>query len=251
LVKKLNELGIRACGAVNLKRLNLPRCPLIELDGKKKEDRNSPLSKYKMKRMKSGDYFQYYSGNITYLVIKDKTLMKLLYNHIPGSSSLIRKMSNNEEKIVPLALHHYCTYARGVDVVNQLHYNYIIGRKSRRCWPRLVWWLLELCILNAFYLWKKHKEGKSHKKFRLLLIKQIFATYNSNVIISSINSSIMHSNTNEHQLAHSANRGDCSVCSSRSSKRVTTSFKCFSCNQFVCASYCYDFHRTIVICFQM
>jgi hypothetical protein len=45
LVKKLNDLGIKTCGSVNSKRLYLPKCPLVELDGKQKEDHNSPLSK--------------------------------------------------------------------------------------------------------------------------------------------------------------------------------------------------------------
>ena len=186
LVIKLNEMGIRICGAVKSNRTHLPECPQLEetINGKtrKVEDLSSPLSKVQLNKMKPGDYFQYHSGNITYLVVKDKTLMRLLYNHIPGSLMINRKLSNNQHKLLPLALHHYVNYARGVDVVNQLHYQYIIGRKTTRCWPRLVWWLLELCILNAFYLWQRHKQGKNHKKFRLLLIKEIFATYNPNAV---------------------------------------------------------------------
>jgi hypothetical protein len=91
--------------------------------------------------------------------------MKLLYNHIPGTFTIGREMVKKEVKIAPLVLQHYCTYARGVDIVNQLHYNYIFGKKSKRCWPRLVWWLLELCIINALYLWRKYHENGGHQEF--------------------------------------------------------------------------------------
>jgi hypothetical protein len=242
LVKRLNELGIRTCGAVKSQRKHLPKCPRVPCGNKTKEDPNSPLSKVKLKQMQPGDFFQFYSGNITYLVVKDKTLMKLLYNHIPGCCTIGREMVNKEVKMVPLALQHYCTYARGVDIINQLHYQYIIGRKSKRCWPRLVWWLLELCIINAFYLWKKYQEKGGHKKFRLLLIKQILYKYNS-TSVSSPTDTLELSNNIEHRLVLSSVERDCSVCSVRKSSRVQTQYMCISCNEYMCASTCYDMHR--------
>ncbi len=196
-----------------------------------------------MKRMKIGDYFQYHCGNITYAVVKDKTLMKLLYNHIPGTWTTNRKLSNNQEKILPLALHHYVNYARGVDVVNQLHYQYIMGRKSKRCWPRLVWWLLELCILNAFYLWKKNTGGKSHKKFRLSLIREIRDKYNLNTVLSSTDPLVHNRNTSEHQIVYSVTQSNCYICWNEEGKRKCSNFKCLSCCKFVCVSPCYDIHR--------
>ena len=33
--------------------------------------------------------------------------------------------------------------------------------------------LLELCILNALYLWRKKNSGLTHLDFRLALIKEI------------------------------------------------------------------------------
>ena len=243
LVLKLTTMGIRTCGAVKSSRKFLPKCPLIPSSKGTKEDPDSPLSKDKLKHMNAGDYFQYHSGNITYCVVKDKTIMKLLYNHIPGSCTIGREMVNKEVKQVPLALQHYCTYARGVDIVNQLHYNYIIGRKSKRCWPRLVWWLLELCIINAFYLWRKYHEKGSHKEFRLLVIKEILAKYNIDSVSSFSTSSVQDSNTLDHQLILSPLDGRCYVCWDQKGQRCSTRFKCLSCNRYVCASLCYDIHR--------
>jgi hypothetical protein len=142
-----------------------------------------------------------------------------------------------------MIIQHYCTYARGVDIINQLHYNYIIGRKSRRCWPRLVWWLLELCIINAFYLWKKQKQGKSHKKFRLLLIKEILATYNPNIVLSSSEAIVNIPNTFEHHIVLSPSQRRCNVCYSKGIRK-DTKFMCSSCNQYVCVTPCFDIHRS-------
>jgi hypothetical protein len=58
-------MGIGTCGAVSLKRKNLPKCPRIPSGKGTIEDQNSPLSKFHMKRMKPGDFFQLHSGNIT------------------------------------------------------------------------------------------------------------------------------------------------------------------------------------------
>jgi hypothetical protein len=52
LVKKLNEMGIRTCGAVKSQRKFLPKCPMIEYTEngklKKREDPSSPLSKVQL-----------------------------------------------------------------------------------------------------------------------------------------------------------------------------------------------------------
>jgi hypothetical protein len=144
-----------------------------------------------------------------------------------------------------MIIQHYCTYARGVDIINQLHYNYIIGRKSRRCWPRLVWWLLELCVINAFYLWKKHNVKKSHLDFRLALVREIQEKYIFNTVISSNESTLNNCNTIEHQLVHSPTQSNCYLCWNENGKRKCTNFKCLFCDKFVCVSPCYDIHRKI------
>ena len=243
LVRKLTELGIQTCGAVKSQQTNLSKCPKVTIGSKELEDPNSPLSKVKMRSMQAGEYFQYFCGNITYLVVKDKTLLKLLYNHIPGSYTIGRSMSTNEVKNVPLALHHYSAYARGVDIINQLHYNYIIGRRSKACWPRLVWWLLELCILNAFYLWKKKIARRTHLDFRLLLIKEILDQDNYNIPSPSTTPTVHSHSTLEHQIVHSATKSRCVACW-KNGRRKETNFKCISCNLFVCVTPCYDMHRT-------
>jgi hypothetical protein len=246
LVQKLNEMGIRTCGAVKSQRKFLPKCPMIEYTEngklKKREDPSSPLSKVQLAKMKPGDFIQYFSGNITYLLVKDKILMRLLYNHIPGSMKMNRTLSTGGDKSLPLALHHYVNYARGVDVVNQLHYQYIIGRKSKRCWPRLVWWLLELCIINAYYLWKKGNPKGSHMSFRIFLIKEILKTYPPNPPPSLSHPTQQIPHALDHQIVNTHTQGNCYLCWQEGS-RTATRFKCMSCDKYICVDPCYDMHR--------
>jgi hypothetical protein len=50
----------------------------------------------------------------------------------------------------------YHKWMRGVDVFSQRESYSRIGRKSRRSWPRLAWFLVDICVSNAFVLYKQH-----------------------------------------------------------------------------------------------
>src|SRR6185312_15055141 len=73
----------------------------------------------------------------------------------------------------PRAIRDYFYHARSVDVLSQLHYNYLIGRKARCCWPRLAWWLLDMCILNAFQLWSRGQQQPRQLDFREQLMHEL------------------------------------------------------------------------------
>jgi hypothetical protein len=72
--------------------------------------------------------------------------MWLLYNHCsPGESSSLQRWNDAGRNVqfgCPRAIHDYFYRARSVDVLSQLHYAYLPGRKAQRCWPRLAWWLI-------------------------------------------------------------------------------------------------------------
>jgi hypothetical protein len=67
-----------------------------------------------------------------------------------------------------------------VDQVDQLRSYYAVQRRGRRTWPALAWWLLDMCINNAYKLWcidNNVKPGALH--FREQLLVQIAAAYPS------------------------------------------------------------------------
>ena len=230
-----------------MNRVGLSKCPTRKTkQGKKVQDPTHPLSKAMLKKLKAGEFLQWYCGDMTFLLIKDNVLMKLLLQSHSWIKQVRRELSIGEKK-VPQALTDYATYARGVDVINQLHYNYIMGRKSTHCWPRLVWWLLELCILNAYWIWKWRKNNKkTHLDFRQLLMEEIIEKYHTIVQQASTGRNAHNTNnSDDHSLMHSDKQGRCSVCARTKNSPKWTKFKCL-CNKYVCAVPCYDVHRSLV-----
>jgi hypothetical protein len=83
--------------------------------------------------------------------------MWLLYNHCsPSETASFDRWNDAGRKVsvgCPRAIQDYFYGARSVDVLSQLHYAYLLGRKAMRSWPRLAWLLLDMCVINAFQLW--------------------------------------------------------------------------------------------------
>ena len=105
--------------------------------------------------------------------------MWVLSNHCsPYETASLDRWSDSGNKIsigCPHAIHDYFYHARSVNVLSQLHYAYFPGRKARRCWPRLAWWLLDMCIINAFKLWSVGQHQVSQLRFREELMHELMA----------------------------------------------------------------------------
>jgi hypothetical protein len=79
----------------------------------------------------------------------------------------------------------YSTWMRGVDLFSQRESYSRIGRKSRRSWPRLAWFLIDLAINNAYILYCDYaakQEGKlraaqSPVEFRRALMRALVGTF--------------------------------------------------------------------------
>ena len=70
----------------------------------------------------------------------------------------------------PQVVVEYHKWMRGVDVFSQRTSYSQPGRKSRRWWPRLAWFLIDMCISNARVLYTRHQRATSAKDFRLALM---------------------------------------------------------------------------------
>ena len=171
--------------------------------------------------------------------------MWMLYNHCsPREVASLDRWSEAGNKIsigCPKAIHDYFYHARSVDVINQLHYSYLIGRKARRCWPRLAWWLLDMCIINAFKLWSIGQHHPSQLDFREQLMCELVRQlpqgqrpHQSRGVAPQFTAP-----PTEHYPEQAAWERDCVECSSRSEKRVRTRLICHQCQQHLCPGYCY------------
>jgi transposase IS4-like protein len=233
LMNALAAKGIRMCGSVRSNRKGLPK-----IDSKA------------IKSLRQGEWIQRQSGDMTFTMWKDQQTMKLLYNHVsPNSVSSLNRWSDEGERIsigCPQAIHDYFYHARSVDVINQLHYNYLIGRKSRRCWPRLAWWLLDMCIINAFKLWSIGQLHPSQLDFREQLmhelITQLPAEQRPREHGAALKSA--HALASEHFIIHADTERDCKVCSHQPHDRKLTRLVCDACGVHLCMGNCFSVYHS-------
>ena len=150
LVASLFNVGIRVCGSVKRNRIGMPS--------------TAALPPAQLTAIPRGAHLQMQRGDVTLCAWRDKKLILLLtITLIPQLTTMQRW---GDDGVIyqlgcPQAIRDYFHHARAVDVINQLHYSYLPGRKSRKCWTRLVWWLIDICILNAFRLWQVQHPDES------------------------------------------------------------------------------------------
>ncbi len=153
LLHALAQRGIRLCGSVRSNRKGMPTIPLADI-----------------RALGRGEWMQRQKGDATVAVWRDQRAMWLLYNHSsPGETASLERWNDAGRKVsvgCPRAIRDYFYGARYVDVLSQLHYAYLPGRKAMRLWPRLAWWLLGMCVINAFQLWSKGQQHLGQLRFR-------------------------------------------------------------------------------------
>jgi Transposase IS4 len=232
LLDALKEKGIRLCGSVRKNRKGLPE-----------------IHEDDIKSLKRGEWLQRQKGDCAFAVWKDQTVMRVLYNHCsPTEVSSLERWGSSGNKIsigCPRAIQDYFFHSRSVDVLSQLHYAYLIGRKAERCWPRLAWWLVDVCILNAFKLWTLRQEKPSQLAFRISLMNELFDQYHSHRRASQ---AVAHPpkdipTAKDHYPENTNEKRDCIVCSHRPHHRVESRVICHVCKVHLCIGACFGHYH--------
>jgi hypothetical protein len=232
LVASLFNVGIRVCGSVKRNRIGMPSTAI--------------LTPEQLLAIPRGAHLQMQRGDLTLCAWRDKRLILLLYNHIdPNLLTTMQRWGDDAATYqlgCPQAIRDYFHHARAVDVINQLHYSYLPGRKSRKCWTRLVWWLIDICILNAFRLWQDLHPGESHLTFRMHLAQELMECLPADRrpqrgghVRPEAGALAMH----HYSLLVHEDR-DCVVCSKQSAHRKRTNYMCASCKQHMCLGACFS-----------
>jgi hypothetical protein len=122
--------------------------------------------------------------NMIATIWKDKKWVYLLSNfYDPHKVTHVLRKAKGEGKRVdiqcPEAVSEYQKYMRGVDVIDQLHSYYAPGRKSRKWWTCLVWWMINVCVLNAYSVARQifPNKYKRQRQFREELISQLIGNF--------------------------------------------------------------------------
>ena len=224
----LKERGIRCCGSVRRNRRGMPAVPETEV-----------------RALGRGEWLQKQKGDMSLAVWKDQKVVWVLYNHCsPGETASLDRWSEEGNKIsvgCPRAIRDYFYGARSVDVLSQLHYAYLPGRKAMRCWPRLAWWLLDMCVINAFKLWSKGQQHPGQLCFREELMHQLFQQLPTEHTPRRHGGRPPPPNApaSIHSSELSSLERDCKQCSHQPRNRKQTNYVCSACDVHLCLGECF------------
>ena len=229
----MKQKDIRVCGSVRSNRKGMPAIPKADMDA-----------------LTQGKWIDVQNGDMNLLVWRDRKDVWLLYNHIsPLLTSSFKRRDERGAKVdlvCPQAIHDYFYQARAVDIDNQLHYSYPIGRKSKKCWPRLAWWLIDMCIVNAYILWSMGKRDCTQLQFREELMFSLVKLFGSDreAVQVSRGANVSVALAKDHYLKHADTRADCVYCSHQPENRVTSSYQCAKCLAHLCIGRCFaNYHN--------
>jgi hypothetical protein len=229
----LQRRGMRGCGTVQRRRREMPVMDAAAIDA-----------------LQRGEYISRQRGDLSLVVWRDRRPVWVLSNHCSPEETASLERSGAAGAMVavpcPRAVRDYNFHRGEVDRVDQLHAGYLIGRKSKKSWPRLAWWLLDMCILNAFKLWAIGKQGERQLDFRIQLMHALVKLLEADAqaLEGSRGARASIALATEHYSVAAAQRRDCAVCSRRPEHRVTTTFQCSKCSAYLCIGACFaQYHR--------
>jgi hypothetical protein len=231
LMASLFNVGIRVCGSVKRNRIGMPSA--------------AELTPAQLAAIPRGAHLQMQRGDATLCAWRDKKLILLLYNHIDPNLLTTMQRWGDDGVIYqlgcPQAISDYFHHARAVDVINQLHYSYLPGRKSRKCWTRLVWWLIDICILNAYRLWQVQHPDESHLSIRMQLALELMECLPADrrPQRGAQAPTGAPALAKDHYSLLTQVRGDCKHCSHQPDRRVTTFYICTKCRAHLCVGACF------------
>ena len=228
LLLALQQKGIRCCGSVRRNRRGMPALPAEATAA-----------------LRQGQWIQKQKGDMTLAVWRDQKVMWVLYNHCsPTEVASLDRWNDCGQKVsigCPRAIRDYFYGARSVDVLSQLHYAYAPGRKAMRCWPRLAWWLLDMCIVNAFKLWSIGQQRPSQLDFRTELMHELLQQLpaEDRPRKHGGHPPSAHATAAIHCSELAPMERDCKQCSHRPGNRKQTNYICDACKVHLCLGECF------------
>jgi hypothetical protein len=229
----MKQKGICCCGSVRRNRRGMPVIPDAEV-----------------RALGRGQWIQRQKDDTSLAVWKDQKVVWLLYNHCsPTESASLDRWGEAGNRITigcPKAIRDYFYKARSVDVLSQLHYAYATGRKAMRSWPRLAWWLLDMCIVNAFKLWSIGQERLSQLDFRIQLMHELLEQLpdNDRPRKNGGHPRAPGDSVKEHFAEAAGRQGDCVQCSHQPGHHVRSSYVCHTCRACLCVGECFALYHS-------
>ncbi|XP_045540910.1 piggyBac transposable element-derived protein 4 isoform X1 [Papilio machaon] len=231
----LHQRGTYACGTVKSNRKGMPS----------------------FERLKRGETAAYASPPLLALKWQDKkTVLMLSTFHddkiVPSNSV---DYSTGLPKLKPQCVVDYTGNMGSVDTSDMMTSTLGCIRKSKKWHKKLGFHVIDMFMLNAFFLFKimKNNTNCSFADFQLSVIRQLIEKYKQPAIIQPSTSRgiidpfrFLHQDSLQHFPVKIPNRKSqrCKICASKK-KRSETRFMCRKCNVYLCVDPCAtEYHKT-------
>ena len=200
------------------------------------------------KLKKEGDIVQVQKGNMLATAYKDKRQLTFL--------STSQQPYHGEGK--PTCNISYNANMGGVDLTDQYMSYYPVGRPGKKWWRYLVWYIVNLSVVNAYIIFNKSEKdppppkGYKHLQFRTDVADQLVAGFTCRKLQSGkkakqADAHINIANIGHHKLEKVQGRKKiCRECSKQNRKTpsgrpVETSFQCSFCDVALCRVGCFQY----------
>nr|CAI5851117.1 unnamed protein product [Callosobruchus analis] len=239
LMEKLLNDGIFAVGTVRTNRKNL-------------------LHIYKDKtKMQRGQFMFETKGKLSAVKWMDSKCVHVLSNYFcpKETATVLRRNKTGQRETVhcPKAIAEYNKIMGGVDKFDQLHERYAIGRRSTKWWHRILYYLVDMAIVNSFILMNTSKKRTGDQlTFRINLARQLVNGYSSKKRRNrpvfflpnkrAVPDEVHLSEVGKHLPIQDATYKRCRLCSTKAQEKRTR-FICSSCKVPLCIQHCFNrFH---------
>lgn len=232
LCEQLLERGFYAVGTTRHNRKHFPKELLDEIEHKQRGE-----SVWRQKK----------DSPLVVISWKDKKPVNFISTCTdPEKMTTVKRWIDGEEKEVPCpdVVPLYIKRMRGVDVFAQRQSYNKIGRRSRKWFYSLLWYLVDIAIHNAFILYqqKHHKQHYDEKAFRKELMQLLVANFCGRTKSFSAPKrprDALHQIV-RYDVAHACR--ECSGPAQHGKNNRRSHFSCADCNVALCMPNCYNRH---------
>ena len=164
LCDHLQQMGIRSCGTCRRRRKDLPPNIGAEMDA-----------------LDKGEYKAWQRGQLGCIAwYSAKPILFLSTHHRVDHFVTVPQNNGRPAENKPQVAVDYNNNKGHVDTIDQARQYYALQRRGVRTWPSLPWWLIDMCIINAYTLWCLDTTiAKGQLHFREQLLQQIAALFPS------------------------------------------------------------------------
>ena len=182
-------------------------------------------------------------GNTLVLAWKSKRIVTFLSTNDVASLEMVTTKTRSGGTInilKPTVAINYTKRMRAVDRADQYAATYCFLRKSLKWWRKLFFWGMEMCVIDAYIMYKITKEKNNerpltHLDFVKCLVDELVENSRHKTPSTPQPSTSFVNNrlNNQLRVIRSGTKKDCAVCSDRKTpgKRRETRTYCETCNR--------------------